>query len=189
MIEKEEMAVPQALLPKMKDPGKFTTACTIGGVKILHALYDLESSINAMSLNKFKELKFWEIIPSNMTLTLVGSYVTHPLSMVQDVLVHVDILVFPADFVVIYTKVDSEGPVIHGRPFLATWKAKIDVEIGELVLKFNKERVVFNMNEWTPYMYDLDTCYQLEEKGIRVDKGMRTSELTGVRVSLTSDMP
>ena len=44
-------------------------------------------------------------------------------------------------------------------------RQKIDVETGELILKFKKETLVFNAYEWTPYMEDLETCYQLKEKG------------------------
>lgn len=47
-------------------------------------------------------------------------------------LVHVDELVFPIDFVVLYTKGDSRESIILGRSFLETGKAKIDVENGDL---------------------------------------------------------
>ena len=63
---------------QLKDPGKFTISCTIGGVDILHAQCDLGSSINIMPLNKEKELSLGEIIPSNITLTLDDLFVTHP---------------------------------------------------------------------------------------------------------------
>lgn len=162
MTEKDETAVPQTLPLKLKDLGKFTISCNIGGVNIPHTLCDLGSSINVMPLNKAKELKLGEIIPSNMTSTLVDSFVTLPLGILHDMLVHVDGLVFPADFMVLDTKGDSGGSVILGRPFLATEKALIDVETGEHVLKFNKEKVVFNVSEWKPYMDGLETCYQLE---------------------------
>lgn len=59
-----------------------------------------------MSLNKCKELKLGEIIPSNMTLTLPNSSITHPLGIVQDMLMHVGDSVFPADIMVIDMKVD-----------------------------------------------------------------------------------
>ena len=36
----------------------------------------------------------------------------------------------------------------------------------------NKEMVVFNAYEWTPYVEDLETWYQLEEKGSEVHKRM-----------------
>lgn len=130
-----------------------------------------------------------EIILSNMIPTLNDSFVTHPLGIVQEVLVHVDSLVFPAYFMVIEMKADLWGSVILGRSLLETGERLIDVEIGKLILKFNKEKVVFNVYECTPYMDDLETCYQLEEKGSNVDKGMKASESTCVRVSFTSNMP
>lgn len=75
----------------------------------------------------------------------------------------------PCRICVINMKNDSEGSVI-GRQFLAIGKAKIDMETGELILKFNKENMVFNTYQWTPYVEDLETCFQLEEKGSGVHK-------------------
>ncbi|XP_050876505.1 uncharacterized protein LOC127080220 [Lathyrus oleraceus] len=155
MTEKKDMATPQALPPKMKDPKKFTITSTTVGVKIPHALCDLGLIINVISLNKFKEFKIGEIIPSNMTLTLADSSITHLLSIVQDMLVHVDGLIFPGDFMVINMKGESRGSVIIGLLFLVTRKTLIDVETGELVLKFNTEKVVYNAYEWTIFMVDL----------------------------------
>lgn len=156
--------------PKLKDPGRFTISCNIGGVKISHALCDLGSRINVMPLKKVKELKMGEITPSNMTLTLADSYVTQPPGILQDMLVHVDGLVFLAKNLVLDTKGYSRGYVILRRPFLAIGKAKIDVETGELVLKFNKEKVVFKVYDWTLYMVDLDTFYHQKEKVVRWTK-------------------
>lgn len=53
-----------------------------------------------------KDLKVGEITPSNMTFTLDDSSVTQPIGILRDVLVHVDRLVFPTDFIVIDTKGD-----------------------------------------------------------------------------------
>lgn len=130
-----------------------------------------------------------EITPSNMSLTLDVSFITQPLGILRDVLVHVDILVFPTDFVVLDTKEDSGGSVILKRPFLATRKENIDVGTGELILKFNKEKMVFKVYGWTPYVENLDTFYHLEEKGRKLDKGKRISEVTDMRVSLAPDVP
>lgn len=149
MIEKDDVVKPQSLPPKLKDPGKFTISCNIGGVNILHALCDLGSSINVMPLKTVKEFKVGEVTSSNMTLTLPDSFVTQPVGILCDALVHVDNLVFPADFVVLDITEDSVGPVILERPLLATGKAKIDVETSELILKFNKDKVVFKVYDWT----------------------------------------
>lgn len=54
MTEKDETTMPPTLPSNLKDPGKFTITCTIGRVKIPHALCDLGSSINVMPLNKVR---------------------------------------------------------------------------------------------------------------------------------------
>lgn len=126
-----------------------------------------------MLFKKFKELEIGEIVPSNTTLTLVDSSVTRLLGIVQYVIVHLDGLIFPTDFLVIDMKNDSEGLVILVRPFLATGKAKIDVETCEFILKFNKDKVVFNACQWTPYMEYVEIWYQLKEKGSEVHERMK----------------
>lgn len=62
--------------------------------------------------------------------------------------------------------------MILERPFLATEKEKIDLETGELISKFNKEKV-FNVYQWKPYVEDLERCYKLEEKDSKVHKRMK----------------
>lgn len=79
MTKKNDMIIPQSFPPKLKDPGKFTISYNIGGVKILHVLCDLGSSINVMPLKKVKELKVDEITPSNINLTLLDSSITQSL--------------------------------------------------------------------------------------------------------------
>lgn len=85
-------------------------------------------------------------------------------------------------------KNDLEGSKILGRSFLAFGKVKIDVETDELILKFNKERVVFHAYQWTPYVEDIETCYKLKEKGSEVSKNMKRGVFTGMRVSLAPDV-
>ncbi|XP_070025515.1 uncharacterized protein [Nicotiana sylvestris] len=43
--------------------------------------------------------------------------------------------------------VDEEIPIILGRPFLATGRALIDCEIGELKMRLNDEEVIFNVQQ------------------------------------------
>lgn len=80
-----------------------------------------------------------------MTLILADSFVTQPVGILRNVLVHVDELVFPVDFVVLDTKGTSRGSVILRRTFLATGKAKIDTKTGELILKVNKKKLIFKV--------------------------------------------
>lgn len=110
ITKKDDTTMPPTLPPKLKDPSKFTIPCTIGGVKIPRALGDLGSSINVVTLNKVKELNLEEIIPSNMTLTLDDLFVTHPFGILQDVLVHVDDLIFPVGRHILYSY--SRTPIL-----------------------------------------------------------------------------
>ena len=55
--------------------------------------------------------------------------------MIEDVFVKVDKFIFPVDFIVLDMEEDKEIPIILGRPFLATSRAMIDVQQGELKLR------------------------------------------------------
>ena len=50
----------------------------------------------------------------------------------QDVLIKVESLIFPADFVVLDCEVDFDVPIILGRPFLATSRALVDMVKGKM---------------------------------------------------------
>ncbi|XP_070013818.1 uncharacterized protein [Nicotiana sylvestris] len=50
-----------------------------------------------------------------------------------------------ADFVILDCEVYFEVPIILGRPFLATGKALVDVEVGELTFHVGDEKVVFHV--------------------------------------------
>ena len=52
----------------------------------------------------------------------------------------VDKFIFPTNFIILDMKEDKEVPIILGRPFLATRRAMIDVQKGELKLKFKKRK-------------------------------------------------
>ncbi|XP_050889027.1 uncharacterized protein LOC127094210 [Lathyrus oleraceus] len=118
MTEKCDTTLLHTMLTKLKDLSKFTISCIIGGVESPHALCDLGSSINLTPLNKANELNLGAIMPSDVTLTLADLFVNHPHGVLQDVLLYVDGLVFPANFVVVDMKGDTWGSVILRCPFL-----------------------------------------------------------------------
>jgi len=73
--------------------------------------------------------------------------ISYPFGVVEDVLVKVNDLVFPADFVILDIVEDEDMPILLGRPFIATGRALIDVEREELMLHFQDEQVSFNIFE------------------------------------------
>lgn len=80
-----------------------------------------------------------------MTLSLVDRSIIHPCGVLEDVLMRVYDLLFPTDFVNLDMVEDFETLLMLGRPFLATGGALIDMEMGELILRFHKEHDVFNV--------------------------------------------
>ena len=82
--------------------------------------------------------------------------------MIEDVLVKVDKFIFPANFIVMDMEEDKEIPIILGRPFLATSRAMIDVQRGELKLKVQDDEVKFNVFEAVRNLAENDTCFRIE---------------------------
>ena len=58
-------------------------------------------------------------------------------------LVKVEGLYIPADFIILDTEKEEDESIILCRPFLATAKAMIDVDKGKLVLQLNEHYLVF----------------------------------------------
>lgn len=82
-----------------------------------------------------------------MILTLDDHATTYPYGVLEYVLVRVDGLLLPADFIILGMSEDSETPLLLVRPFLDTCEELIDVSLGELILRFNDEKFVFNVFE------------------------------------------
>ena len=129
-------AILQRKLPhNLKDPSSLTIPCEIGNSIIERALCDLGASIKLMPLSIFRLLGLSKARPITVTLQLVDRSLKHPWGVIEDVLVKVDKFIFPADFIVLDIKEDKEIPIILGIPFLATYRAMIDVQKGELKLR------------------------------------------------------
>ncbi|XP_070029121.1 uncharacterized protein [Nicotiana sylvestris] len=100
-----------------------------------------------MPLAVYTKLGIGRARPTSMLLQLVERTVKRSTGILDDVLVQVGKFVFPADFVILDYQVDGEIPIILGRPFLATGRALIDCETGELKIKLNDEEVIFNVHQ------------------------------------------
>ncbi|RDY10530.1 hypothetical protein CR513_04931, partial [Mucuna pruriens] len=140
----------QALPKKCRDPEIFSVPCTIGDCTFADAMLDLGASINVMPTSIYKSLNCGDLEPTGMTIQLANRSVVQPLGVLEDVLVQVDELIFPADFYVLDMEDETPGKgstLILGRPFLMTAKTKIDVHAGTLSMEFGDTLVQFNIFE------------------------------------------
>ncbi|CAL8988133.1 unnamed protein product [Prunus brigantina] len=139
MVSENVSAVLQRKLPpKLKDPGSFSIDITIGGKLVEKAMLDLGASINLMPYSVYLQLGLGELKATTISLQLADRSVKYPRGIVEDILVQVDKLILPADFVVLDMEEapihDRELPILLGRPFMATAKTIIDVQNGLLTM-------------------------------------------------------
>jgi len=146
VMNKEYSALIQPELPmKRKDLGSFHIPCTIGETMFDKALCDLGASINLMPLSLMKRLQINEIIPTDVVIRLADKTQKQAVGVVENVLVKVGKYFFPIDFVILDMEESHTHPIILGRPFLATARALIDIERGDLILRIHDEQLSFNI--------------------------------------------
>ena len=82
--------------------------------------------------------------------------------MIEDVLEKVDKFIFPADFIVLDIEEDKEIPIILDIPFLATGRAMIDVQKGELKLRVQDDEIKFSVFNAMRHPAESDVCFMKE---------------------------
>ncbi|XP_070039949.1 uncharacterized protein [Nicotiana tomentosiformis] len=138
-------AIVHSVAPKLEDPSAFAILCTNGSADFAKALCDLRSSINLMPYSIFKMLGIGQPRPTSMRLQMADRTMKTPLGIIDDVLVRVDKFILPVDFVIFDCEMDYEVLIFLGRSFLATGKALVDVEAGELTFWVGDEKVVYHV--------------------------------------------
>ena len=113
------------------------------------ALLDLGASVNLLPYSMYKKLGLGEIKPISITLSLVDRLIKIPKGTVEYVLIQVDKLYYPIDFVVLDIEPAAAGanyvPIILGRPFLATSNAIINCRNGVMQLNFGNMTLELNI--------------------------------------------
>ncbi|KAM1453534.1 hypothetical protein ACFXTO_003140 [Malus domestica] len=89
------------LPPKCKDPGSFTIRCVIGNTRFEHAMLDLGASINVMPYSVYASMNLGELKNDGVIIQLANRTNAYSKRVLEDVLVQVDHLIFPADFYVL----------------------------------------------------------------------------------------
>ncbi|XP_019172808.1 PREDICTED: uncharacterized protein LOC109168223 [Ipomoea nil] len=148
------------LPPKCKDPGMFTIPCKIGSVNVERAMLDLGASINVMPLSIYSSLNIGSLKETGVIVQLADRSNVYPVGVLEDVLVQVDGLIFPANFYVLDMEEDNStnsSLILLGRPFLKTSRTKIDVHDGTLTMEFDGELIKFNIYNAMKYPDDVSS--------------------------------
>ncbi|XP_031127650.1 uncharacterized protein LOC116029749 [Ipomoea triloba] len=148
MGENVSAVLQKKLSAKCKDPGMFTIPCKIGNVNVESAMLDLGASINVMPLSIYSSLNVGSLKETGVIVQLADRSNVYLVGVLEDILVQVDGLIFPADFYVLDMEEDNSpnsSLILLGRPFLKTSKTKIDVHDGILTMEFDGDIVKFDI--------------------------------------------
>ncbi|XP_068336534.1 uncharacterized protein [Pyrus communis] len=161
LIEQCSAVLLQKLPPKKKDLGSFTISCTIGNSDFKRALIDFGASIILMPFSVFQQLGQGEIKPTSIILQLADRSIVYPRGIIEDLIIKVDNVYLPADFIVLDMDEDRQTPIILGHLFMATARTLINVETGTLTLRVQEQYVVFNLFEAIKRPNDVQDCMRV----------------------------
>lgn len=93
----------------------------------------------------FKKFGLPDPTPIIIYLSLVDWTFIYLKGIVENVLVKVDIFIFPGNFIILDFEEDKDIHIIAERPFLATGRTLIDVQKGELTMRVEDKSFVFKV--------------------------------------------
>ncbi|CAL5409726.1 unnamed protein product [Camellia sinensis] len=126
-------------------------------------MIDLGASINVMPYSIYASLKLGPLNKIGVVIQLADRSNAYPKGVVEDVLMQINDLVFPADFYVLdMENGDQTTPILLGRPILKTSKTKIHVHSGTLTMEFDGEIVKFNIYDAMKYPGDDNPVYSID---------------------------
>ncbi|GKA04047.1 putative ribonuclease H-like domain-containing protein [Tanacetum coccineum] len=132
---------------KEKDPGCFTLPCFSNNDYFDNALSDLGASVSDRTMK-------------------------YPNGIAKNVLVGIGKKNFPVDFIILDMFEDIKVPLILGRPFLSTARAKIDVFKRKITLRVGEEKIIFKSVKLSSSL--IKRVYMLELRRYQVDDLMPT---------------
>ncbi|GJS80909.1 serine--tRNA ligase-like protein [Tanacetum coccineum] len=188
MILEKLKAILQNQLPsKEEDPWSFILPCSIGKLTF-NALADLGATISIMPLLMFKRLGIGELKPINMTIEMADRTKSTPRGVVENLLVKIDKIIFPIDFVILDMVEDLRMPIILGRPLLATAHAMVDIFRKSISLEVVNQKVVFKTKNNPNKTLIESVCAIRNEKGVtnddlmKIDHDLKVCKMTKERI-------
>ncbi|CAN6459005.1 unnamed protein product [Victoria cruziana] len=177
------------LPPKLEDPGAPIIPCMLGDIHVERALLDLGASVNVLPGCFYDACQLEGLKPINMTIQMADRPVKRPRGVLEDVLIRIEDLIFPVDFIVLDMEgVDAEHqtPIILGRPFLATANACINYRTGVLEISFAGQH--FRMNIFQAAMRPAgDRCVSFTEADVDDADETVQEHVMAVSASRSSD--
>ncbi|XP_074264257.1 uncharacterized protein LOC141586802 [Silene latifolia] len=158
-VSEHVSAMFQRKLPtKCSHSGMFTIPCTIGNTKIQKAMLDLGASINVMPYSLYQSMELGTLHATSVVIQLADRSNVYPKGIIEDVIVLVDNLIFPAHFYVLDMEHHKhEAPILLGMPFLKMLALRLMCQVAlensvdgqevEYVFSANLKEVVADLHK------------------------------------------
>ncbi|KAM1063890.1 hypothetical protein ACFX2A_028598 [Malus domestica] len=127
-------------------------------------MLDLGASINVMPYSIYASMNLGELKNDGVIIQLADHSNAYPKGVLEDVLVQVNHLIFPANFYVLKMEDSAHStplPILLGRPFMKTAHTKIDVFKGTLTMEFDGNIIDFNISKAIRYPFDDHSCFSI----------------------------
>ncbi|CAN6566310.1 unnamed protein product [Malus baccata var. baccata] len=121
----------------------------------------LGASINVMPYSVYASMNLGKLKNDGVIIQLADRSNAYPKGVLEDVLVQVDHLIFPADFYVLDMEDSTHSPpspLLLGRPFMKTAQTKIDVAKGAVTMAFGGDMINFKIPESIENTNDVRSC-------------------------------
>ena len=118
-----------------------------------------------MPYSIYASMNLGELKNDGVIIQLADRSNAYPKGVLEDVLVQVNHLIFPADFYVLeMDELDHAPslPILLGRPFMKTAWTKIDVFDGTSTMEFDGEVFNFNLSDSMKYPSENHSCFAID---------------------------
>ena len=137
----------KGLPPKCKDTRVFSIPCKLGDLNFPKAMLNLRGSVNVLPFFVFEKLKLGTLKKTRTIIHLADHLTVHPKGVLEDVIVQVNNLIFPADFYIMNMRnldISYTNSIILGRPFMKTAKTKLNVLMAQFQWNLMRKWLILN---------------------------------------------
>ena len=117
--------------------------------------------MNLMPLSIYHRLGIKNINDINTNMRFADHSRKDAYGIAEDVLVTIEDLIFPVDFVILDIPEDDEAPIIMGRPFMQTSRYNLDMDQCTLTLKVHDKEIILNAIDDQELEEDTKSHYQV----------------------------
>jgi len=141
VVEDVSTIFQKKLSSRREDPSVFSIPCKMGNICFNKAKVGLTASINIMPRFIYDKLNLEELKKTGLIISQL-----YPYGVLWDVLVQVSGLIFFDSFYVL-DMIDTchDTLILLDRPFLKTYRTKVEVDQGTLTMQFHGEVIKFKL--------------------------------------------